>query len=106
MHIKELVLDNFKSFGRKTRIPLYEDFTTISGPNGSGKSNIIDSVLFALGLAALVSFFAPFVGVPDLAWHSAVLPTVAAPTERSDQFVDVAPLILGVVAASVAVWLR
>src|SRR6056297_3828687 len=51
MHIKALVLDNFKSFGRKTRIPLYEDFTTISGPNGSGKSNIIDAVLFALGLA-------------------------------------------------------
>ncbi|WP_330630315.1 chromosome segregation protein SMC [Halocatena halophila] len=51
MHIKELVLDDFKSFGRKTRIPFYEDFTTISGPNGSGKSNIIDSVLFALGLA-------------------------------------------------------
>ena len=51
MHIKTIVLDNFKSFGRKTRIPLYEDFTTISGPNGSGKSNIIDAVLFALGLA-------------------------------------------------------
>jgi chromosome segregation protein len=51
MHIRELVLDDFKSFGRKTRIPLYEDFTTISGPNGSGKSNIIDAVLFALGLA-------------------------------------------------------
>ncbi|PSP61739.1 chromosome segregation protein SMC [Halobacteriales archaeon QH_8_67_36] len=51
MYIKELVLDNFKSFGRKTRIPFYEDFTTISGPNGSGKSNIIDAVLFALGLA-------------------------------------------------------
>ncbi|MFW6017574.1 MAG: chromosome segregation protein SMC [Halapricum sp.] len=51
MHIKELALDNFKSFGRKTRIPFYEDFTTISGPNGSGKSNIIDAVLFALGLA-------------------------------------------------------
>jgi len=51
MHIKELVLENFKSFGRKTRIPFYEDFTTISGPNGSGKSNIIDAVLFALGLA-------------------------------------------------------
>ncbi|MFT4923846.1 MAG: chromosome segregation protein, partial [Haloarculaceae archaeon] len=51
MHIKELVLDNFKSFGRKTRIPFYENFTTVSGPNGSGKSNIIDSVLFALGLA-------------------------------------------------------
>ena len=51
MHIKELVLDNFKSFGRKTRIPFYEDFTVVTGPNGSGKSNIIDSVLFALGLA-------------------------------------------------------
>ncbi|CAI48699.1 chromosome segregation protein Smc [Natronomonas pharaonis DSM 2160] len=51
MHIKALVLDNFKSFGQKTKIPLYEDFTTISGPNGSGKSNIIDSILFALGLA-------------------------------------------------------
>ena len=50
MHITEVVLDNFKSFGRKTRIPFYEDFTTISGPNGSGKSNIVDSILFALGL--------------------------------------------------------
>ncbi|MFB6105429.1 MAG: chromosome segregation protein SMC [Halobacteriaceae archaeon] len=51
MHIDEIVLENFKSFGRTTRIPFYEDFTTISGPNGSGKSNIIDAVLFALGLA-------------------------------------------------------
>ncbi len=51
MHIKKLVLDNFKSFGRRTEIPFYEDFTTVSGPNGSGKSNIIDSILFALGLA-------------------------------------------------------
>jgi chromosome segregation protein len=51
MHIKELVLDNFKSFGRPTRIPFYEDFTVVTGPNGSGKSNIIDAVLFTLGLA-------------------------------------------------------
>ncbi|PSQ38535.1 chromosome segregation protein SMC [Halobacteriales archaeon SW_5_70_135] len=51
MHIKELVLEEFKSFKGTTRIPLYDDFTTISGPNGSGKSNIIDGVLFALGLA-------------------------------------------------------
>jgi chromosome segregation protein len=51
MYITELVLDNFKSFGRKTRIPFYEDFTTVTGPNGSGKSNVIDSILFALGLA-------------------------------------------------------
>jgi chromosome segregation protein len=51
MHIKELVLDDFKSFGRKTTIPFYDDFTVVTGPNGSGKSNIIDGVLFALGLA-------------------------------------------------------
>jgi len=51
MHIKAVVLDNFKSFGRKTKIPFYEDFTVVTGPNGSGKSNIIDAVLFALGLA-------------------------------------------------------
>ncbi|MCU4926860.1 chromosome segregation protein SMC [Halobacteria archaeon AArc-dxtr1] len=51
MYIKALVLDGFKSFGRPTRIPFYEDFTVITGPNGSGKSNIIDAVLFALGLA-------------------------------------------------------
>ena len=33
---RELVLENFKSFGVKTRIPLKPGFTTISGPNGSG----------------------------------------------------------------------
>ena len=51
MYIKQLEIDNFKSFARKVEIPLLEGFTTVSGPNGSGKSNIIDSVLFALGLA-------------------------------------------------------
>ena len=51
MYIKQLEIDNFKSFANKSEIPLLQGFTTISGPNGSGKSNIIDSVLFALGLA-------------------------------------------------------
>lgn len=51
MYIKQLEIDNFKSFANKSEIPLLGGFTTISGPNGSGKSNIIDSVLFALGLA-------------------------------------------------------
>ena len=51
MYIDQIVLENFKSFGRTTKIPFYENFTTISGPNGSGKSNIIDAILFALGLA-------------------------------------------------------
>ena len=51
MYIKQLEIDNFKSFARKVDIPMLEGFTTVSGPNGSGKSNIIDSILFALGLA-------------------------------------------------------
>lgn len=51
MHIKEIELVNFKSFGKRVKIPFYDDFTTISGPNGSGKSNIVDALLFALGLS-------------------------------------------------------
>src|SRR5574344_275192 len=51
MYIKQLEIDNFKSFANKVDIPFLKGFTTISGPNGSGKSNIIDSILFALGLS-------------------------------------------------------
>ena len=51
MYIESIELDNFKSFGEKAFIPLFPGFTTVSGPNGSGKSNIIDSLLFALGLS-------------------------------------------------------
>lgn len=51
MYIRLLEIDNFKSFARKVEIPMLEGFTTVTGPNGSGKSNIIDSILFALGLA-------------------------------------------------------
>ena len=50
MYIKQLEIDNFKSFANKATIPLLGGFTTVSGPNGSGKSNIIDSIMFALGL--------------------------------------------------------
>ena len=50
MYLEELILDNFKSFGARTRIPLRDDFTAITGPNGSGKSNILDAIQFALGL--------------------------------------------------------
>ena len=52
MHIKRLEIDNFKSFANKTEIPFLTGFTAIAGINGSGKSNIIDSVLFALGLSS------------------------------------------------------
>jgi len=52
VYIKDIEFVNFKSFGKKVKISFYNDFTTISGPNGSGKSNIIDGILFALGLSS------------------------------------------------------
>ncbi len=52
MHIKRLEIDNFKSFANKTEIPFFPGFTAIAGINGSGKSNIIDSILFTLGLSS------------------------------------------------------
>jgi chromosome segregation protein len=52
LHIAQLEIDNFKSFGKKTKIPFFEGFTVISGPNGSGKSNIVDSILFVLALSS------------------------------------------------------
>lgn len=51
MYIKQIDIDNFKSFATKIEIPLLKGFSTIVGPNGSGKSNIIDAILFALGLS-------------------------------------------------------
>ncbi|MGD9962950.1 MAG: chromosome segregation protein SMC, partial [Thermoplasmata archaeon] len=49
MHLREIELENFKSFARKTRIPLLEGYTSITGPNGAGKSNVADAILFVLG---------------------------------------------------------
>ncbi len=52
MYVKQLELTRFKSFGGSTTIPLLPGFTVVSGPNGSGKSNILDAILFALGLSS------------------------------------------------------
>jgi chromosome segregation protein len=52
VYIKRVELTHFKSFGGTTEVPLLPGFTVISGPNGSGKSNILDALLFALGLSS------------------------------------------------------
>jgi chromosome segregation protein len=52
VYIKRVELTHFKSFGGTTSVPLLPGFTVISGPNGSGKSNILDALLFALGLSS------------------------------------------------------
>ena len=49
MYLKQIELENFKSFGRKLTVPLLEGYTAVTGPNGSGKSNVSDSILFVLG---------------------------------------------------------
>jgi len=48
MLIKELELENFKSFKHQKFI-FNKGITAIIGPNGSGKSNIFDALLFVLG---------------------------------------------------------
>ena len=51
VYINQVEFENFKSFGGNISIPLEEGFTVVTGPNGSGKSNILDGILFCLGLA-------------------------------------------------------
>lgn len=48
MHLREVQMENFKSFGRKLTVPFEPGFTAITGPNGSGKSNIGDAIMFVL----------------------------------------------------------
>ena len=67
VHIKRIELTHFKSFGGSTKIPILPGFTVVSGPNGSGKSNILDALLFCLGLANSKGMRAD--RLPDLVNH-------------------------------------
>jgi chromosome segregation protein len=68
VYVKRVELTNFKSFGGTTPIPLLPGFTVISGPNGSGKSNLLDALLFCLGLAGSKGMRAE--RLPDLVNHT------------------------------------
>ncbi|MCK4757687.1 MAG: AAA family ATPase, partial [Thermoplasmata archaeon] len=48
LYLKQLEVENFKSFKGKLSIPFLDGYTAITGPNGSGKSNISDAVMFVL----------------------------------------------------------
>jgi structural maintenance of chromosome 2 len=51
MKIISIILDGFKSFRDRTVIKDLDGmFTSITGLNGSGKSNILDGIIFVLGL--------------------------------------------------------
>lgn len=54
MYIKEIILEGFKSYSSRTVIKGFDpQFNAITGFNGSGKSNILDAILFVLGLTQL-----------------------------------------------------
>ena len=47
--ITKLIMDGFKSFGKRTELLFEDGFNCVLGPNGSGKSNILDALCFVLG---------------------------------------------------------
>ena len=51
MYIREIIIDGFKSYAKRTTVGEFDPlFTAITGLNGSGKSNILDSICFVLGI--------------------------------------------------------
>lgn len=102
VHIKRVELTNFKSFGGTTSVPLLPGFTVISGPNGSGKSNILDSLLFCLGLSNSKGMRAD--RLPDLvnttqtsksraAVEASVTVTFDLSDHEPDEFLEVEPIV-------------
>ena len=90
VHIKQVELSHFKSFGGTTKVPILPGFTVVSGPNGSGKSNILDALLFCLGLASSKGMRAE--RLPDLVNHdrstkgvSEAIVTVTFDLENGDE---------------------
>lgn len=47
--VNKLIMEGFKSFGKRTELLFDKDFNVIIGPNGSGKSNVLDALCFVLG---------------------------------------------------------
>lgn len=69
-------------------------------------TNGVSYVLFVIALATFYQFFAPVLGTPTIGTLDAVLPTIIAPTEHESIVVDAAPAIVGVVAGSLATYIR
>ncbi len=84
VYINQVGFENFKSFGGNIEIPLEEGFTVVTGPNGSGKSNILDGILFCLGLASSRGMRAE--RLPDLINNSKVKEGKASETSVTVKF--------------------
>ena len=84
VYVQQVKISCFKSFGGSVEVPLNPGFTVITGPNGSGKSNIIDGILFCLGLASSRGMRAE--RLPDLINHRMVRQGKAAEASVSVTF--------------------
>src|SRR3990172_6421112 len=67
MHLKQVEMENFKSFSRKPRTPFLPGYAAATGKKGSGKSNIGDAILFVLGPRSAKSIRAG--RLTDLIWN-------------------------------------
>lgn len=54
MYVKSMVLEGFKSYGKRIEINGFDkEFNAITGFNGTGKSNVLDAICFVLGITNL-----------------------------------------------------
>jgi len=55
MRLKNLEINGFKSFAKKTILEFQNPIVAIVGPNGSGKSNVVEAICFVLGEQSIKS---------------------------------------------------
>ena len=55
MRLKNLEINGFKSFAKKTTLEFESPVVCIVGPNGSGKSNVVEAIRFVLGEQSIKS---------------------------------------------------
>ena len=55
MYLKELTINGFKSFAKKSDLEFSAPITAIVGPNGSGKSNVAEAFRFVQSGAAITN---------------------------------------------------